>query len=91
MSSIVPAPFKQNRFSPSQCLIQQNRRVAHNGAIFAAAAAYSVYILSASSGSELNSACAIIFFSCTAFSMCFFNSSDRAIRYPQPAASHLIS
>ena len=54
-------------------------------------AAYSVYILSASSGSELKSACAIMFFSRTAFSMCFFSScrsSRSATR--KPAAAHLV-
>ncbi len=92
MSSMVPCAPSNRIDSPlvsawfSRTAVSQTK-----GAIFSAACAYSVYILSASRGSELNSACAIMFFSRTAFSMCFLSncrSSRSATR--KPAAAHFV-
>src|SRR5258708_7004618 len=90
MSSMVPCAPSNKMASPSASAWFSRTAVSHtNGAIFSAAAAYSEYILSASSGSELNRAWAIMFFSRTAFSMCFFKSwrsSRSAARRPQHSA-----
>src|SRR5205814_10126302 len=63
MSSIVPcAPSITTDSPPAIALLSKAAVSQTNGAILAEASAYSWYILSGSSGSELNSACAIMFF-----------------------------
>jgi len=76
MSSIVPCAPSNMMEPPSRSVLFSSAAVsATNGRTCSAISEYSRNIVSGSSGSELKSACAIVFFSRQAFSMCVLRIS----------------